>query len=221
MKKKLSLIKLVYSYMYSVSNSKKEKLNFINLIKDFPLFIYQNYKGKDPLNLELPWINISSLRFLSKIIDSEMRVLEYGSGGSTLFFSNRVKELISIEHDENWNSLVEKEIVSRGSKNVRLFHLPITTNDTKENHKHDYVSFVKSFEDQSFDLILIDGRERVKCLESSIPKLKKGGIIVFDNADRRKYKKALEDHLGHFKCLKFYGPSIADINFSETHIYFS
>ena len=42
-----------------------------------------------------PWIPFAARDFLEKALRPEMRVCEYGSGGSTLFFASRVRELVS------------------------------------------------------------------------------------------------------------------------------
>ena len=46
---------------------------------------------------------------------------------------------------------------------------------------------INKYPDQQFDVILIDGRERVGCFSNSIDKLKKGGIIVLDDSFRIRY----------------------------------
>ena len=42
--------------------------------------------------------------------------------------------------------------------------------------------------DGLFDMIVIDGRSRIYCLERSLARLAPGGIIVFDNSDRIEYR---------------------------------
>src|SRR3981081_59638 len=47
--------------------------------------------GKTPLDLELPWFSYAAIDFLEDFLQPHMTVCEYGSGGSTLFFSRRGK----------------------------------------------------------------------------------------------------------------------------------
>ncbi len=42
-----------------------------------------------------------------------------------------------------------------------------------------------------FDLIVIDGRAREACLTAAIPHLADGGLIVYDNTHRKRYKRAI------------------------------
>jgi predicted O-methyltransferase YrrM len=43
----------------------------------------------------------------------------------------------------------------------------------------------------SFDVIVIDGRAREACLAAAVGRLAPGGVIVFDNVERRRYRKAI------------------------------
>lgn len=227
-KKKLSLVKLVYSFVYSVRHSSNKNHSFLTFLYDFPAFLKYSLQGKMPVELELPWINIAALRKLRTLLNENMVVFEYGSGGSTLFFAKRIKKICSVEFNPEWYALVKGQICAKGYTNVDLHLLEPKKagNLTAEEHNavvnldySEYLNFISSFPDNYFDVIFIDGRERSLSLETSISKLRKGGIIVFDNSDRCRYQNAIEKHLHSFKMFKFYGPTVADINFSTTHIY--
>ena len=47
-----------------------------------------------------------------------------------------------------------------------------------------YATFIDSFPDHSFDLIVIDGRARAACIQHAIRKVKKGGYLLIDNSER-------------------------------------
>ncbi len=51
-----------------------------------------------------PWITYPALMVLDRIVRRNYRVLEYGSGSSSLWWRSRVRELISVEHDPEWSS---------------------------------------------------------------------------------------------------------------------
>ena len=70
----------------------------------------------------LPWFTYPSLFFLQDRIASEMRVFEYGCGGSTLWWSKRVAHVTSCEHELAWLRLIEK----RTPANVELIHRALT-----------------------------------------------------------------------------------------------
>ncbi|MBU6399666.1 MAG: hypothetical protein KGS61_05060, partial [Verrucomicrobia bacterium] len=50
-----------------------------------PRYVRHNLRnGKYPLDLELPWFAYAAIDFLDRYLRPDMRVCEYGSGGSTL-----------------------------------------------------------------------------------------------------------------------------------------
>src|SRR5437762_2857857 len=50
----------------------------------------------------LPWLTYPAIEFLAARVRPEMRVFEYGSGQSTLWWAARVRQVISCEHDPAW-----------------------------------------------------------------------------------------------------------------------
>lgn len=122
--------------------------------------------------------------FFQEHIGQHPRVLEFGMGGSTLWFAARTNNLISLEHDSFWYSYI-KTCLKDKLIDLRCCPLPL------------HLVCVE-FPDNFFDLILIDnedfdeGRMRIRCLEASLPLLKSGGIIMFDNADRPKFRPIYE-----------------------------
>ena len=56
------------------------------------------------------------MRILCKLLTNSSLVLEYGSGASTIFFSQFVKEWWSIEHDKTWGELIRFEMDQVGHK---------------------------------------------------------------------------------------------------------
>src|SRR5262245_52249641 len=73
---------------------------------------------------ERPWMTFASIAFLDGALRPDMRVFEWGSGGSTLFFSKRAKEVIAVEDDAEWAENVRRVCAERGYKNVTLEYVP-------------------------------------------------------------------------------------------------
>lgn len=69
------------------------------------------------------------------------------------------------------------------------------------------------FPNEYFDLILIDGRVRMNCLKNATPKLKVGGVLIFDNSDR--YELSELERSNRFKIL------LNDYQFVENDLFFS
>lgn len=55
----------------------------------------------------------------------------------------------------------------------------------------EYVKSIEEYPDESFDLVLVDGRHRSFCIPHAIPKVRPGGYLMLDNSDRRGYRDAI------------------------------
>ena len=95
-------------------------------------------------------------------------MLEWGSGNSSLFFAQRVKELYSIDHNIEWYEKV---------KQFKIKNQTLVFADT------DYELKPKEF-NVKFDIILIDGVKREACSKEATKMLNNGGLIILDNSDR-------------------------------------
>jgi hypothetical protein len=183
-----------------------KSLSIISIVKFFPFWLYSIRKGSDPLSDEQPWITFPAIDFIKKIISKEMIVYEFGTGGSTLFFANRAKKIISVEHDPLWMEKISNAIKKRGYNNWQGNLIePIKDNEFYKkdpSNPDDYISSSKDFlgmsfekyvrkldefPDNYFDIIFIDGRARPSCFKHSLPKLKTNGYIFWDNTDRNHY----------------------------------
>lgn len=150
-----------------------------------------------PLNNEgmpLPWMNYSIIRMFEQRLTKDMRIFEYGSGYSTLFFSDHVLQVCSVEHDKSWYKTMSNRVPS----NATIIHKELSDVEA-------YCGSVHNFEG-TFDVIVIDGRERVKSVISCIAKLSPRGIVILDDSERERYAYAFEfmKELG-FNSLDFEG----------------
>lgn len=162
---------------------------------------YKIFKWRNP---RTPWTSQAAVAIFRALLDKKMTGLEYGSGNSTIFFAGQIRHLTSIEHDKKWYSRVKEELIKLGHTNVdyrlippgviqplnysffREYNLPENEFSVRSEYA-DYFSFVRTFPDNHFDFIMIDGRARIECALNAIPKLKAGGIFVLDNSDRKRY----------------------------------
>ena len=74
----------------------------------------------------------------------------------------------------------------------------------------DYVSQIDACDGASFDLVVVDGRARPSCIMHSAGKVKVGGILLLDDADRPYYTQKTAWYLRNYRCLSFsgYGPNL-------------
>lgn len=204
------------------------------IIKFFPYyfrFLKENLYPKNRIEIKLPWINFESYEFLKNLVNKDFIVFEYGAGSSTLFFSQNVKKIISIEHDFSWFNYFSNIVNDLNLNNIELIFFEPKKKSSgliKYESKHDlkwenydfedYVESIDNYADNFFDLVVIDGRARDYCLKKSISKVKPGGYILFDNADRVLYESSLQE-IKHWLVLRSFSPTIYDMMFSQTNIY--
>jgi len=102
------------------------------------------------------------------------RGIEWGSGRSTIWFAERVRSLVSVEHNPDWYGRISTELKARGLKNVE-YHL---CEDAQE-----YSRLADNFPLESFDFCLVDGEARDHCALKAISLVKPGGIVIVDNCN--------------------------------------
>lgn len=132
---------------------------------------------------EKPWLVEGAIDFLGHLTfeNPDMKVLETGAGGSTLWFSRRVSYVVSLEHSKKWFDKINFMLEHAKIGNVNLIHAPEYPN-----------TGIHSPEKEIYDLILIDGRGRNKSIRTIHPALKPGGYLILDNSERPRYKSSLK-----------------------------
>jgi hypothetical protein len=117
----------------------------------------------------IPWFTYPTIEYLSQFDLTNLEILEWGCGNSSVYFSKRCKVISSVEHNAEWFELVK-------NKKLPNHHLILTSLD-------DYPEKAKSFE-KKFDIIIVDGERRHECIEVALELINAGGIIILDNSDR-------------------------------------
>lgn len=129
--------------------------------------------GRKTLDYEVPWITPESVFRLNELITKDMDVLEFGCGGSTLFFANRVKSVVSFDNQPGWIKKVVERINRQGLTNVKITYIK------------DQEQFIETFPCEQFDCVLVDTKRnflnRDLILHKCIDTLKSPSIIVLDN----------------------------------------
>jgi hypothetical protein len=121
-------------------------------------------------------------------------VLEWGSGHSTRRFPLEAPHLerwVSIEHDETWFGRMRG---SRSHRNVEVVLVPPdkpAAAGGMEATFRDYVAYPASL-GLGFDLVIIDGQERLGCLRASPALLSGRGLVILHDAHRYEYTSLLD-----------------------------
>jgi hypothetical protein len=147
--------------------------------------LFAIYDTDRMIALDIPWWNVAATREVERLLrrKSASRVFEYGSGASTVWLAKRAGEIITVEHDRSWKASFARQ--TKDYANVSLLHRSI---DDGPDH---YVQAIDEV-DGEFDLIVIDGRHRVACLNHAMARLSPGGAMLFDDSGRQKYRSGIE-----------------------------
>jgi hypothetical protein len=195
-----STSKTITEYIFPQLSLKVRAFN--NLIRKKNSYLYtsgwlQSLKHRRPMNQKgepIPWMNYPIINFLEERLNSDMTLFEYGSGYSTLFYASRVKSVVSVEYDMDWFNIMQSQLPS----NVNLLY------QTKDIDG-EYCRKI-NFDGDRYDVVIVDGRDRVNCVKQSIQALTERGVILIDDSQRERYTEAIVFATEHgFKALSMEG----------------
>ena len=150
--------------------------------------------------LGVPWWTYRAIDVVSDWLEPgrPVRVFEYGSGASTLWLASRATEVHSVEHHAGFAASMARELAPLSHVTLHVVEpQPSATPavpSAKEGHAGlDFTDYVRTIEQVpgAFDLVVVDGRAREACLAAAAHRLAAGGIVVFDNTLRRRYRAAI------------------------------
>ena len=179
------------------------------LLEDGWFRSYREGASVDATGAPLPWITYPAIEFIKRRIQPSMSVFEYGSGGSTIWWANRVREVISVEHDRDWFEKVRESLGSRA-----------TISQIDLEYGGAYAKEIQKYESR-FDIVVIDGRDRANCLKNCLPALKPSGVVILDNSERPEYTEGIVFMKANgFRSIEFVGLSpIVNIKNQTTIFY--
>jgi len=155
----------------------------------------------------IPWWTYPTIAFLQDRLSPNLKVLEFGSGASTLWLCQFVSEVISIEDNREWGKYVQAKLPGNGK-------LVIT--DSYEKFIDDYQTNAK------FDIIIIDiDGYRLNIGEKIFPMLSDNGVVLWDNTDWPEWIQIKALFLSHdFLEISFQGMTAQEITLSRTTIFY-
>ena len=148
----------------------------------------------DQDNNPIPWVTYSFIDFIKERLKKQHTVFEFGSGNSTYFYAKYSGLVVSVEHDKEW---FDKIVKSKPANSEMIFCELIRDGD--------YCRMPIKLEEK-FDILIVDGRDRVNCCKNSIASLHGQGVIVLDDSERERYRDAFSflRNIG-FKKIDFWG----------------
>lgn len=157
---------------------------------------YRTHLSIDGEGEPIPWVTYSAVHFLKTRSLSGLKVFEYGSGNSTLWWVKQGAQVVSCEHDPEWY---------RQMRDVLPPSVSYHFYDLNDGGSRPYAEAIKQYKSE-FHIIVIDGEDRVDCGRNCVDALTDDGVIIWDNTNWEIFRPGLEFLTDQgFKRLDFYG----------------
>lgn len=143
---------------------------------------FRSYKEGQPVDFDgepIPWLPYPVIDFIEKRISPDLDVFEFGCGNSTLWWARRLRRIISVEHDPLWHSRTKANL----PVNAELILVEL-------DYAGRYSNAINAT-GHRFDIVVVDGRDRVNCVRNSVNSLTDRGVIILDNSDRENYRSGI------------------------------
>lgn len=135
------------------------------------------YQSRNPA---APWITRDAIELLPDLLKRSDRCLEWGSGKSTAWLSEKVGSIVSVEHDPAWFERVQLQLQQHGFDRESVRLLSIEPQD--QPSATPYVRVIDEFGAGEIDVCFMDGEHRSVCTLEVLPKLASGGLFILDDA---------------------------------------
>lgn len=152
------------------------------------------HRATDAQGQPIPWFTYPAVEFLKTRVRPDWRVLEYGCGAGTLWWSRNCGAVVAIEHDQRW----AEDVASKCTASILR---------ADDGDARGYVDPPGLAGAAPFDVIVVDGIFRPDCLAACTRRLSDRGIVIVDDAQRPEYEKAIGALLAEgFRAIPFHGP---------------
>lgn len=179
-----------------------------------------------------PWINYHAIDYIDELTKENLNIFEYGSGSSTRYWVSAGSKVVSVEHDKEFydelsvklNGSIQYLLIEPELKNSDVNYDPVSpdlfqSSDFKGYSFEKYVKAIDIFEDEFFDIVVVDGRARPSCIKRAISKVKRGGKLILDNSDRDYYLSQTSEMLVGWSKRIFRGTVRGLLHQEQTSIY--
>jgi len=163
------------------------------------------HRPEDLIRMDLAWWTYEAMEEVDSFLASRggaARVLEFGSGASTVWLARRAAYVRSVEHDDHWAARVRQMLAAApGLRCMPSVHVPdvprmkhpVVPSGAPSGRGLDFEAYVDlpGGWGEKYDLVLVDGRAREESLLRSLPLLSPGGLALLDDSQRGRYQAVL------------------------------
>ncbi len=149
-----------------------------------------------------PFMNeyeIKSVLCCFNLFKNSVKVLEWGSGDSTVYFPSKLLSAStwdSVEHNPEWAARTRALIEGYDNPNIRVHFVGCNKgyqegiDDGDFDTFRDYILFPTEL-GKRFQIILVDGRARAECMQIGWMLLEDKGVMVLHDAQRFEYNRGV------------------------------
>lgn len=127
-----------------------------------------------------PWVVKGAAIALQRKLEHtpNATILEFGSGGSTIWFAERCSKIISVETNQEWFDYIVSKVDASVVDMVMA-----------QEGDHEFLKeFCDAIPNESMDVVFVDGKDREVCARLAKSKVKYGGMFMLDNSEQLKYQ---------------------------------
>ncbi len=126
-------------------------------------------KAVDRTGLPIPWYTYPAIQILKTKSFTNRRILEFGAGQSTIWWARQAESVVSFEGDAGWYAYIRPSLPPNAS--VYLVDDPLSN----------FEELVPA--GSQFDVIIVDGLDRLIAAQKSVKLLAKDGLLILDNSE--------------------------------------
>ena len=178
----------------------------------------------DENHFPIPWYTFDAIEFLKENLTKNHIIFEFGCGASTLFFSSKVKKVISLESNRKWFEIITSILKNSGdflleknyftNKNCEIFL------NEEALDQDEYQNFAQNYSQKNnikFDFLIVDSLKRFECVKNSFEAIKTDGYLILDDSERPNYQKIYDFlHKNNFSYHDFIGIAPAQLRVKKT-----
>jgi hypothetical protein len=142
---------------------------------------------------------ISAVEDILSSFGQHVDVLEWGSGGSTVCFTEFLRNRgisytwLSIEYNRIWYERISSLVKDDKNTKLVLFDVGNTENKQRYTNMDEYAAYPRTLGNK-YDVIVVDGRKRRRCILEASKMLKPGGVAILHDARRTHYHCAFSEY---------------------------
>ena len=151
-------------------------------------WLRRDRRAPEPLEVREPFMNRPARRRIATLVHPGTEVVEVGAGASTVWLDERGARVWSLEHDPAWAERVQDELRRPDSVHLVEPDFEGRHRSTMSGQIFDsYLEKLGVLPASSADVVIIDGRCRVECVERLREVVRPGGWLVLDDSQRDRY----------------------------------